>query len=263
MSSLGWIRSRQRARPVASPNQKSCIGRKRRREPCTKAVPMRQEETEGTSWAPRECLRNPIPETFEAAMLLDRAVAHHLAGNCNEAARLIRQADTEDIRAFTESLWGSKTTNPDQPKYIRWRYVSGLPGPAVEDLERKRKPNPSDEEAIVTRWGRRCVHCGVPLIRSAVPKALQAACQDLRIWCPGNKNAEQHAAFQSMWLQFDHVVPHSSGGRTEIGNVVVTCAPCNYGKGESMLEELGLIDPRSRPGVRTSWDGLERLLTDG
>lgn len=196
-------------------------------------------------------------------MLLDRAVAHHLVGNRDETARLILQTDREDIRAFTESLWGPKTANPDQPAYIRWRSVPDLPGPAEEDLDRKRMPNRSDKNAIVVRWGRHCVYCGVPLIRSALPKALQAAYPSLRIWGPSNRNAEQHAAFQLMWMQFDHVVPHSRGGRTDIENVVVTCAPCNYGKGDCMLEELGLIDPRSRPGVRTSWDGLERMLIDG
>lgn len=195
-------------------------------------------------------------------MLLDRAVTHHMAGNRNEAALLILQTDREDIRAFTESLWGSKSTNPDQPTHIRWRSVSGLPELAEEDLDRKRKPNRSDEDAIVARWGRHCVYCGVPLIRGAVPRALQAAYPDLRIWGHSNRNAEQHAAFQLMWMQFDHVVPYSRGGRTDIENVVVTCAPCNYGKGDYMLEELGLIDPRLRPPVRTSWDGLERMLID-
>ena len=208
-------------------------------------------------------MRNPIPETFEAAMLLDRAVGHHMAGNRKVAARLILQTDQEGIRAFTESLWGSKAANPDQPTYIRWRRVSGLPEPAKEDLDRKRLSNRSDEDAIVACWGHHCVYCGVPLIRRAVPMALQAAYPDLRIWGPGNRNAEQHAAFQLMWMQFDHVVPHSRGGRTDIENVVVTCAPCNYGKADYMLEELGLIDPRLRPGVRTSWDGLERMLIDG
>ena len=196
-------------------------------------------------------------------MLLDRAVALHMAGNRNEAAFLILQTDRKDIRAFTESLWGSKAANPDQPTYIRWRPVSGLPEPAEAGLDRKRKPNRSDEDAIVDRWGRHCVYCGVPLIRSAVPKALQAAYPDLRTWGSSNRNIEQHAAFQLTWMQFDHVVPHSRGGRTDIENVVVTCAPCNYGKGIYMLEELGLIDPRLRPAVRTSWDGLERLLVDG
>ena len=224
---------------------------------------MQLEKADDAFWAPRECLRKPIPETFEAAMLLDRAVAHHMAGNRDEAARLILQTDLDDIRAFTESLWGPKAANPDQPMYVRRRSVSGLPEPAKDDLDGKRKPNRSDEHAIVAHWGRHCVYCGVPLIRSAVPKALQAAYPSLRIWGPSNRNAEQHAAFQLMCMQFDHVVPHSRGGRTDIENVVVTCAPCNYGKGDFMLEELGLIDPRSRPGVRTSWDGVERMLIDG
>ena len=53
------------------------------------------------------------------------------------------------------------------------------------------------------------------------------------------------------------------GKRTDIENVVVTCAQCNYGKNEFMLEELGVIDPRLHPAVRTSWKGLERALNAG
>ena len=219
-----------------------------------------QIEENSAFWAPRRCLRSPIPEIFEAAMLLDRAAAHHLLGNHDEAADLIQQTDREDIRDFTESLWGRRSKNPDQSTYIRWRRISGLPKPDAMDLDKKRKPNRADENAAIARWGRHCVFCGVPLIRSAVPKALQASYPDLVIW-QSNRNADQHAAFQLMWMQFDHVVPHSRGGRTDIENIVVTCAPCNYGKGNWMLEELGLIDPRLGPVVRTSWDGLERIFS--
>ncbi len=154
--------------------------------------PVPNENVDSTFWSPRRCLHNPIPEIFEAAMLLDQAVAHHIAGNRDEAARLIRQTDRESTRNFTESLWGSKKTNPDLPTYIQWRPVSDLPEPTNEGLDRKRKPNRSDERAIVARWGRHCVYCGVPLIRSAVPKAIQASYPDLRIWGSKNKNAEQH-----------------------------------------------------------------------
>lgn len=216
-------------------------------------------EENGAFWSPRKCLRSPISEIFEAAMLLDRAVAHHLLGNQDQAADLIRQTNREDIRNFTESLWGSESKNPDQKNYLRWRPISDLPKPAAMDLDKKRKPNRTDENAAIARWGRHCVFCGVPLIRSAVPRALQASYPDLLIW-RSNRNADQHAAFQLMWMQFDHVVPHSRGGRTDIENIVVTCAPCNYGKGDWMLEELGLIDPRLSPGVQTSWDGLERIF---
>jgi 5-methylcytosine-specific restriction endonuclease McrA len=77
----------------------------------------------------------------------------------------------------------------------------------------------------------------------------------------GRTNPTQHAAFQCMWLQFDHVVPHSRGGDNSVDNVVVTCGPCNYGRAERTLDELGLIDPRQKPVQKTDWDGLERMLT--
>jgi len=217
------------------------------------------ERYEGAFWFDRTCLRDPVPEIFEAAMLLDRAISHHLRGDRDEAADLISRTDSERVRAFTESLWGKRSENPD---YLRLRHVPGLPDTVAEtERDPKEKPNAKDEKDIVARWGRHCVYCGVPLIHNSVPKALRLCYPDLRIWGTNNRNDNQHAAFQLMWMQFDHVVPRSRGGRTDIENVVVSCAPCNYGKGNYMLEELGLLDPRLRPVVRTSsWDGLERLL---
>ncbi|MFZ5674436.1 MAG: HNH endonuclease [Pseudomonadota bacterium] len=63
-----------------------------------------------------------------------------------------------------------------------------------------------------------------------------------------------------MWMQFDHIEPHSHGGDNSPDNVAVTCAPCNYGKDNWGLKQLGLLDPRTIPVQRTSWDGLERFL---
>jgi 5-methylcytosine-specific restriction endonuclease McrA len=65
-----------------------------------------------------------------------------------------------------------------------------------------------------------------------------------------------------MWMQFDHILPHSRGGDNTMDNVVVTCAPCNFGRAERTLEEVGLMDPRQRPPEGTSWDGLERMLAN-
>ena len=70
---------------------------------------------------------------------------------------------------------------------------------------------------------------------------------------------KQHAGFQSLWLQFDHVVPHSHGCRSDLENVVVSCALCNFGKHGFTLRQLGLIDPRLREPIPSIWDGLERL----
>ena len=88
------------------------------------------------------------------------------------------------------------------------------------------------------------------LLKTLYPQVMQ--------W--GRKNIEQHAAFQAMWLQYDHVLPHSRGGNNDLDNIVITCAPCNFGRMDRLLEEVGLQDPRNREPVRSNWDGLERLL---
>lgn len=64
-----------------------------------------------------------------------------------------------------------------------------------------------------------------------------------------------------MWLQYDHIVPHARGGDNSIGNVVVTCAPCNYARMDYTLDELGLENPLSREPRQSNWDGLERVLS--
>ncbi len=71
---------------------------------------------------------------------------------------------------------------------------------------------------------------------------------------------EQHAALQCMWLQFDHILPHSRGGTNDLENIVVTCAPCNFGRMDNLLSELRLNDPRDRGFEKTHWDGLESLI---
>ena len=81
--------------------------------------------------------------------------------------------------------------------------------------------------------------------------------EHLKLW--GRKNIEQHAAFQAMWVQYDHVLPIARGGTSTLDNMVITCAACNYGRMDYTLEEVGLTDPRKRKPMRSGWDGLERF----
>lgn len=41
-------------------------------------------------------------------------------------------------------------------------------------------------------------------------------------------------------LSYDHVVPRTRGGRTDWGNVVTCCIPCNRRKGDRTPEEAGM-----------------------
>jgi 5-methylcytosine-specific restriction endonuclease McrA len=206
------------------------------------------------SWLmPRRCLCEPIEEIREAAELLSDAVDFHLAGNREACSQLIKQADMPVIAAWTESMWGHKTQ-----EVHRYRDVPGLPpilprNPRVD----KRKPLAAVREQLWERDGFHCRYCGIPVIEKKTRDAMAAVYTEVR-W--GGSNSSQHAAFQCMWLQYDHVLPHCRGGDNSLENIVITCAPCNFGKLEKTVQDLGLLDPRERSPESSSWDGLSRFM---
>lgn len=59
----------------------------------------------------------------------------------------------------------------------------------------------------------------------------------------------EHGAFYALNGCIDHIVPHVRGGDNSPENLVTACWPCNFGKMGDLIEELSLIDPRSREAV--------------
>lgn len=215
-----------------------------------------------TDWLglpPRRCLREPIPELFAAAELLDEAARRHLAGDGEGAGAALRAADMPVIAAWTESLWGRKTA-----AIHRYREVPGMPAEVAKEerdpVRHLPKDDPALAAAVIARDGHRCRYCGIPVVRDAVRIFLNRRYPEAARWRAGNAN--QHVGLQALWLQYEHVVPHSRGGRSTLANVVISCAPCNYGKTEWTLEEIALLDPREREVEPSDWDGLERLLPE-
>jgi 5-methylcytosine-specific restriction endonuclease McrA len=197
----------------------------------------------------RFCLCPPIGGIAAAAALLSLAADEHLAGNRGQAKRLIREADMQSIRNWTESIWGAKSP------YLQFREVAEAP-PVQKEIK-ERMPPTSVRAEVIHRDGYHCRFCGIPVIRADIRRKLHIFYPDALPW--GRKNSEQHAAFQAMWAQYDHILPYSRGGSSEIDNLVLTCAPCNFGRMSHTLDEVGLANPRLRPPVHTEWDGLERL----
>lgn len=201
---------------------------------------------------PRKCLRDPIPEISLAARLLEDALTAHLAGRFEDADELIRKADMPEIRAWTESLWGAKSphvnfrTVPDAPTFLPKDSKIGI-----------RMPSTAEKRALLDRDGWHCRFCGIPVIRAEVRSHIHKLYPDALPW--GSKNILQHSAFQAMWVQYDHLVPHARGGDNSPDNMVITCAPCNYGRWHHTVEEVGLVHPLTREPVRSSWTGLERF----
>jgi 5-methylcytosine-specific restriction endonuclease McrA len=202
----------------------------------------------------RRCLLEPIEEIFEAAKLLDEAADAHLEGNRKRAEALIGKADNPAITRWTEAIWGSGNQH-----IHRFREVEDAPPWLARDLRpRPRAPGMTTKKSVIARDRYRCRFCGIPVINRRVRELLRASYPKALRW--GATNAEQHSAFQCMWLQYDHVLPNSRGGESSLANLIITCGPCNFGRMERTLAEVGLIDPRSMPILGSSWDGLERLF---
>jgi 5-methylcytosine-specific restriction endonuclease McrA len=209
--------------------------------------------------APRRCLREPIAEIFQAAELLERAVDAHLDGNRQLAAELIAKADQPAIRDWVSPLLGSTTAFPDRSKYVRYRPVPNAP-PVLKQSEKEpvRMPTELQKAELIRQQGRNCAFCGIPLVSVAVRRALVKTYPAVSCWGPTNLDC--HAALLCMWLQFDHVLPHSRGGKNDLPNILLTCSGCNYGRMSYTLEEVGLEDPRTKAFSKTGWRGLEQML---
>lgn len=222
-------------------------------------MPIQSPISEVGYFAPRRCARTPIPELFECAWKLDQAVSAHLQKDRRAFAQLINETDMPVVRSYIESLWGSSADWPDQVHYRRLRPVADLLRRSPRRKERM--PTQATKIAALQRDGFQCRYCGVPVVPSSVRNAMVLEYPELRIW--GNSNATQHAAFQALWLQYDHIIPASFGGSNEIDNIVTACAGCNYIKMHFHIEEIGILNPLDFEVFKTNWDGLVRFFGNG
>ena len=198
----------------------------------------------------RPCISEPISQISDAVRYLDAAVSAHLSGKPVLAEDLIRAADMLEIRTWTKSIWA----NSD----VHLRFPSGFASSLPKDQRVKvRMPTHAEKAQIHERDGYNCRFCGIPVVRPEIRKLIGASYPNALGW--GSKEIEQHAAFQAMWAQYDHLLPHARGGTNDLNNLVLACAPCNFGRGGYSLKEIGVQDPRDRPILKSSWDGLERF----
>ncbi len=200
----------------------------------------------------RQSFRLPIPEIEESARFLDAAVSAHAAGKRQIAKELLRLSDSKAIWDWTDSIWGKRSP------YTQYRPIQNpLPTLPKDQRSTPRDATLETKRLVHARDGYYCRFCKIPVVRSEIRSKIQKEYPESVPW--GAKNTLQHAAFQCMWAQYDHIIPHARGGTSSIDNIYLTCAACNYGRGNYLLEEVGLLHPTDHDARRGDWDGLERF----
>lgn len=203
----------------------------------------------------RSSIKNYEPEILTAYEALVRAVNFHNSGQSKLAAKSFREADIKTIFDWHHPLSLKPFLNvvnerPDD-------FLEVLP---KADRDPVREANPALKERLLSRDGYRCRYCGCPVVRAEVRKEATRLYPDDVPW-NHKHDRDCHAGFLAFWAQFDHVIPHCRGGRTNEENMVVSCYLCNFGKDQYLLSQIGLVDPRDTPPIAVEWDGLELLLS--
>jgi 5-methylcytosine-specific restriction endonuclease McrA len=204
-------------------------------------------------WALRPSFRAPISEVEAAANLLALAVDSLLAGDSASARSYLKQADMPALRAYARSMQSEVTR-----EVHRFREVAGLPREIPAAERGPREPSRGVAFEIFRHDGFRCRYCGCRVIFPLTESIISALVPHAVRW--GRRDIEVNAAFYTLKGVLDHVVPHAHGGGSGPENLVVSCQPCNYGKGNWFIQQIGLSDPRLRPPRVDGWDGLCRIL---
>ena len=192
----------------------------------------------------------PIPELYLAAKLLDAAADALLSDRSMLAAELIVRANFPEITNYARRIVGKLSLevhrHTDRPRCLP---------KSLRDTTRM--PSPREQKEIFERDGWRCRFCGVNVVCKSARSLLTSQFSIKSIWT--SIDLQGHSALYAMASSIDHVIPHGRGGNNERSNLVTACYCCQFGRGESTLEEVELLNPLLRNPHVDSWDGLSRL----
>lgn len=131
-----------------------------------------------------------------------------------------------------------------------------IPPKTIEEENRDPIRSPKKiQKDVFERDGYRCRYCGIKLISQDFIR-LFIKKLDSDLFRRGNTNLTTHGIIHLTWPVADHVKPWNQGGRTDLSNLVSSCATCNYGKDGYTIEQLGLTNPFERTPIIDQWKGL-------
>jgi len=148
-----------------------------------------------------------------------------------------------------------------QSGVFRHRHLGKLQAKIVDlHHDPTKYPKKDLENAVFERDGYRCRYCNLRLIPKNIFEVFSKVV-GTDVFFPTGTHIQRHGIVFTFRANADHVVPHRTGGKTDLQNLVTCCWNCNYGKGPFTLAQIGLDDPRRRSVQKhDDWDGLTALL---
>ena len=194
-------------------------------------------------------LFDPIPEVAEASVLLAGAGECLMKGEIERAEAAILESDRPQLLDWFNHVARPRQWNPNPSR-------SPLP---TDRQSPRMQPGVDALRELHARDGYRCRYCSIRVIDRDVFTKLRRLFPDTLRW--GRGNADQHAGLLCTRASHDHVLPRAYGGVNALGNYVTACWLCQFGRGDSLLEDLGISNPLFREPLLDEWDGLRRILT--
>jgi hypothetical protein len=126
----------------------------------------------------------------------------------------------------------------------------------IVDIEPRRGVRFAEMLAVYKRDCWTCRYCGARTIAPPVLRTLSSIYPDRFPYHPNWKAGQVHPAYLLLSTSLDHVTPGSRGGAwADRENLVTACWPCNSGKADFTLEEIGWR-PLEEAEAPSDWDAL-------
>lgn len=192
----------------------------------------------------------PMPNWFKNEIeIFEMAVKDFLSGKRGAAISKLNQIRNEEITSWY--IEHGQMSGRHRKNILNVNPPLAIP---IELRDSIRSPK-RIQKSVFLRDGYRCRYCGTKLISQDFMrlfiKKLNSSSFQL-----GKTNLTRHGILHITWPVADHVIPWNKGGRTDLTNLVSSCATCNYGKDGYTIEQLGIQNPLQREPIIDEWDGL-------
>lgn len=132
----------------------------------------------------------------------------------------------------------------------------------VQEVPRRASVPVATTFTVFRRDSWTCRYCGGETVALPVLRVLSSLYPDAFPYHPNWKAGQVHPAYLLISTSLDHVMPGGRGGSwSDPANLVTSCWPCNTGKADFTMDELGWT-LLSEDEVRSDWTGLTSQYRD-